>query len=804
MGFNRQNGGRNSDTNNNNNGEGTSNNTTSNNDSNNNNNNIVSKPRRSASIGSNAGFYYGGSSSAANSPVPAPDGTTSKGGGGARGGVGPNNSSSSSTANANHSTTSTTTNHLTTNVAIATSSPSPSASPSPSPIPTPIPTTASGLAGGAPPPPSMIIPISVNRNRSQDPTANLQALPEVVQRRLASMLRMQVIGSVRTRVEAGHLDFINEIRPLTCMFLGFPSLLDPPPETEEVQVEEEVEVVEVEEVEVVHEVEIEEEVDEEYMEEEGEEEGEENEKEKEKEEKEEESNCKREVEDEPFTLSSSASHPSAVVTFADFQRVNGSSGGGGNNNGSSGGKNNNGSSGGGDNNDGDSISDDDYASFHPIFRIHSSPLKDEVDEGNVEGGGDVDETEKTKENEERKDRQEQDSNDEKEALATNNTNTTSTSINANTLTPTVSTSMHGGKKIRKVRRIRKERRVTKQMVPRKRIQKQLVTIIRPKPLPSHQAQVDSVQFAFTSVQRIMRQWDGSFLQFRCDEKGYVGICAFGLPGHTHEDNPTRGVLAALDLQKLIKAGGHRVAIGVTTGDLLCTCVGARKLRSEYTVFGDAINLSARLMVKSKKDPALGDVLCDDVTHSHAKFKATFDELAPLTVKGKAAPVQVYNVTPHDSNTASQRAKEEVRAEMMNSAERPLIGRDGEITELLTKAANMISGMEGGGVTVVEGNTGMGKTKFILEVRKSLERICTETTLPGSLPAFHLLFSMADTANKSQKLHPWKRIFHELFRIDQNRGHRGKGLLLGGGGGGGGGGEKGEERDKGGRRKQEKE
>lgn len=51
-------------------------------------------------------------------------------------------------------------------------------------------------------------------------------LPEHIQRRMAGVLRMHVLGSVRTRVEAGHLDFINEIRPLTCIFLGFPSLLD--------------------------------------------------------------------------------------------------------------------------------------------------------------------------------------------------------------------------------------------------------------------------------------------------------------------------------------------------------------------------------------------------------------------------------------------------------------------------------------------------------------------------------------------------------------------------------------------------
>lgn len=133
------------------------------------------------------------------------------------------------------------------------------------------------------------------------------------------------------------------------------------------------------------------------------------------------------------------------------------------------------------------------------------------------------------------------------------------------------------------------------------------SLLTPRDDVAHRDQVQCVQLAYTSVQAVMRKWDGSFLQFRSDEKGFVGICAFGLPGHTHEDNPTRGIRAALELASTIRSGGHTVAIGVTTGDLLCTCVGARKLRSEYTVFGDAINLSARLMVKSKKDPSMGEV-----------------------------------------------------------------------------------------------------------------------------------------------------------------------------------------------------
>ena len=75
------------------------------------------------------------------------------------------------------------------------------------------------------------------------------------------------------------------------------------------------------------------------------------------------------------------------------------------------------------------------------------------------------------------------------------------------------------------------------------------------------------------------------LQFRCDEKGFVGVCVFGLPGHTHEDGPGRGVQSALELHARFRAGGQRVCIGITTGDLLCTCVGAHRVRLEYTVRG---------------------------------------------------------------------------------------------------------------------------------------------------------------------------------------------------------------------------
>ena len=56
-----------------------------------------------------------------------------------------------------------------------------------------------------------------------------------------------------------------------------------------------------------------------------------------------------------------------------------------------------------------------------------------------------------------------------------------------------------------------------------------------------------MQAAVLTVQKRMSHYDGSFVQFRCDEKGFLAVSAFGLPGKSHEDGPSRGVKAALSI-----------------------------------------------------------------------------------------------------------------------------------------------------------------------------------------------------------------------------------------------------------------
>ena len=77
-------------------------------------------------------------------------------------------------------------------------------------------------------------------------------------------------------------------------------------------------------------------------------------------------------------------------------------------------------------------------------------------------------------------------------------------------------------------------------------------------------EVERVQAAVVTVQKCIAHHQGSLVQFRCDEKGFLSICAFGLPGKSHEDGPSRAVQAALS----ITAAMHKLG-QVTQDSQLC-------------------------------------------------------------------------------------------------------------------------------------------------------------------------------------------------------------------------------------------
>merc|ERR1719201_1258067 len=82
--------------------------------------------------------------------------------------------------------------------------------------------------------------------------------------------------------------------------------------------------------------------------------------------------------------------------------------------------------------------------------------------------------------------------------------------------------------------------------------------------------------------------------------------------------------------------GLGARFGVTSGRNYCGVVGSAS-RMEYTVLGDSVNLSARLMANA---PPLG-ILVDEVTMRSASKHLEFDALEKIKVKGKTALIPIF-------------------------------------------------------------------------------------------------------------------------------------------------------------------
>lgn len=164
--------------------------------------------------------------------------------------------------------------------------------------------------------------------------------------------------------------------------------------------------------------------------------------------------------------------------------------------------------------------------------------------------------------------------------------------------------------------------------------------------PSLQADssLNQVQKVFAFVQERISESIGGFLQMRFDEKGFVLICAFGLPGRSFGSLPSRALSMALKTVQGLHDLGHTAAVGVTTGYVLCTSVGSPQ-RAEYSIFGEMINLAARLMCLAKKSNI--PIICDEKTYhvSRDSLSIEFQRLLPHAIKGFDGRFRLFSPSP---------------------------------------------------------------------------------------------------------------------------------------------------------------
>jgi class 3 adenylate cyclase/tetratricopeptide (TPR) repeat protein len=246
------------------------------------------------------------------------------------------------------------------------------------------------------------------------------------------------------------------------------------------------------------------------------------------------------------------------------------------------------------------------------------------------------------------------------------------------------------------------------------------------------------------VQRSVYRYEGSINKINVDDKGITIVAAMGLPPFSHENDPARGLQAALMVRKELSSLKTRSNIGVATGRIFCGSIG-NDSRREYTTIGNAVNLSARLMAAAgHQDELIGKygvpILCDRATFDAAKDSVEFQALPPQQVKGRSEPVEVFH--PIDSKKSVIRPATE------------MIGRQEE-KALIANALQELARGTAQQTLIVQGEAGIGKSRLFEDLVRQAETL-----------RVHMLTSTGDPIEKSNPYHVWRPIFSKIFDIDE--------------------------------------
>lgn len=245
------------------------------------------------------------------------------------------------------------------------------------------------------------------------------------------------------------------------------------------------------------------------------------------------------------------------------------------------------------------------------------------------------------------------------------------------------------------------------------------------------------------IQRSIYRYEGAINKINVDDKGITIVAALGLPPFSHENDPARAVQAALIIRQELNKLNVRSFIGVTTGRIFCGSVG-NELRREYTIIGNAVNLSARLMAAAGKIDRLRvehgvPILCDRLTFDSAKDVVEFESLPPQQVKGRTDPVEVFH--PLEAKKSVMRPKTE------------LIGRQEE-KALIASALQEFSRGAPHQTLILLGEAGIGKSRLFEDLVRQTETL-----------HIHMLSGSGDTIEKNSPYHAWRPVFYKIFEID---------------------------------------
>jgi class 3 adenylate cyclase len=241
------------------------------------------------------------------------------------------------------------------------------------------------------------------------------------------------------------------------------------------------------------------------------------------------------------------------------------------------------------------------------------------------------------------------------------------------------------------------------------------------------------------VQDILAYYGGSLLNLTIGDKGSYLLCSFGAPV-AHEDDARRAASAALDLLALPGEleDIDDVRIGISQGIMFSGAYGGANRRT-YGILGEETNIAARLMGQAETGQALvTDRIAQATNQSHS-----FQALPPVSVKGIAEPILVHRLL----------ARWQAVGQISAAAESEMVGRIAERALLLEQLLALQNG-GAGGVTIIEGEAGIGKSRLLEDLVQKAEA--------QDQPVY---LGAADAIEKNAAYHAWRGIFWDLFELD---------------------------------------
>jgi class 3 adenylate cyclase len=203
----------------------------------------------------------------------------------------------------------------------------------------------------------------------------------------------------------------------------------------------------------------------------------------------------------------------------------------------------------------------------------------------------------------------------------------------------------------------------------------------------------------------VHRYEGTINQFLGD--GFMAL--FGAPV-AHEDHARRALLAASGIRDRLRDAPDdrlrklRIRMGLNTGTVVVGKIGDN-LRMDYTAVGDTTNLAARLQAHAQP----GAIRASESTHRAALPYFEFKSLGKHQLKGIAQATAIFDLqgprVPDKGSPDSDRV----------TTGSPLVGRAHELVVL--EASLTALGEGHGGVVVLRGEPGVGKSRLVAEARR---------------------------------------------------------------------------------------